>query len=143
MLEETILAFDFGEKRIGVAVGNTVTRTATALVTLEVESNADRLTAVAELVREWQPARFVIGEPRHEDATPHPVAHLAKKFGNRLREHFRLPVDFEDETLSSIAAAESLDRAGVFGEKRRGKLDAAAAQIILQRYLDHWAADAA
>ena len=142
MLEETILAFDFGEKRIGVAVGNTVTRTATALVTLEVESNADRLTAVAELVRN--------GNPRDLDwrAAPrrrHAASRCApgEKFGNRLREHFRLPVDFEDETLSSIAAAESLDRAGVFGEKRRGKLDAAAAQIILQRYLDHWAADAA
>jgi putative Holliday junction resolvase len=143
MREETILAFDFGEKRIGVAVGNTVTRTATALTTLEAESNAARLNAVAELVKEWQPARFVIGEPRHEDDTPHPVAHLAKKFGNRLREQFRLPVDFEDETLSSVAAAETLDRAGVFGEKRRGRLDAAAAQVILQRYLDHWTAHAA
>ncbi|MBL8512534.1 MAG: Holliday junction resolvase RuvX [Betaproteobacteria bacterium] len=143
MREETILAFDFGEKRIGVAVGNTVTRTATALTTLEVESNADRLNAVATLVKEWQPARFVIGEPRHEDGAPHPVAHLAKKFGNRLRENFRLPVEFEDESLSSVAAAEALDRQGVFGEKRRGRLDAAAAQVILQRYLDHWAADAA
>ena len=143
MREETILAFDFGEKRIGVAVGNTVTRTATALTTLEVESNADRLNAVAELVMEWQPARFVIGEPRHEDGSPHAVAHLAKKFGNRLREQFRLPVEFEDETLSSVEAAEALDRAGIFGEKRRGQLDATAAQFILQRFLAHWTAHAA
>ncbi|MBL8520967.1 MAG: Holliday junction resolvase RuvX [Betaproteobacteria bacterium] len=143
MPEETILAFDFGARRIGVAVGNSVTRTARALTTLHVESNAERLAAVAALVAEWQPARLVVGEPHHADGAPHEVAHLAKKFGNRLREQFRLPVEYEDETLSSAAAAEALDRAGVFGERRRGRLDAEAAQVILQRFLDKWTAHAA
>ncbi len=143
MHDETVMAFDFGERRIGVAVGNSVTRTAMPVATLHVESNADRLARVAELVAEWQPSRFVIGEPRHSDGRPHEMAHLARKFGNRLREQFRLPVEFEDETLSSVAAAEALDRQGVFGEKRRGRLDAVAAQIILQRFFDRWAAHAA
>ena len=105
MPEEIILAFDFGEKRIGVAVGNTITSLAQPLTTLHVESNQERLAAVGKLVAEWQPARFVIGEPRYgkepDGGEVHPIAHLAHKFGNRLQENFRLPVEYVNEYLSS------------------------------------------
>ena len=133
---ETILAFDFGEKRIGVAIGNTVTSHAEALETLHVASNQDRLAAVKKLVDAWQPARFVIGQPEHADGQPHEVAHLAHKFGNRLQENFRLPVEYVNETLSSVEASRVLSERGIRGIAQKENLDAVAAQIILQSYLD-------
>ena len=134
--EETILGFDFGEKHIGVAVGNTITAQAQALMTLHVESNAARLAAVEKLVAEWQPAGFVVGQPEHADGTPHEVAHLAKKFGNRLQEKFRLPVAYVNETLSSTEASRMLAARGVKGIAQKLQIDAVAAQVILQSYLD-------
>ena len=138
--EETILGFDFGEKRIGVAVGNTITSQAEPLTTLHVESNQDRLAAVGKLVAEWQPARFVIGEASYAggatDRTPHPIAHLAHKFGNRLQENFRLPVEYVNEFLSSSAAEQLLAARGIKGIAQKVHIDAVAAQIILQSYLD-------
>ena len=140
---ETILGFDFGEKRIGVAVGNTVTSQAQALTTLHVESNAARLGAVEILVNEWQPASFVVGQPEHADGTPHEIAHLAKKFGNRLTEKFRLPVTYVNETLSSAEASSILGARGVKGIAQKAKIDAVAAQVILQSFLDERASHAA
>jgi putative Holliday junction resolvase len=137
---ETILGFDFGEKRIGVAVGNTITAQAQPLMTLHVESNQDRLVAVGRLVAEWQPARFVIGEPNYgnepADGPMHPIAHLAHKFGNRLKENFRLPVEYVNEFLSSAAAEQLLNERGIKGIAQKEHVDAVAAQIILQNYLD-------
>ena len=139
MPEEIVMAFDFGEKRIGVAVGNTITAQAQPLTTLHVASNQDRLAAVAQLVAEWQPARFVIGEPSHADGQAgdpvHPIAHLAHKFGNRLKETFRLPVEYVNEFLSSAAAAQLLNERGIKGIAQKEHLDAVAAQVILQNYL--------
>jgi putative holliday junction resolvase len=135
-IEETILGFDFGEKRIGVAVGNTVTAHAEALTTLQVESNAARLAAVAELVTAWRPSCFVVGQPEHADGSPHEIAHLAKKFGNRLTEKFRLPVNYINETLSSTEAARILAERGIKGIAQKSQIDAVAAQVILQSYLD-------
>ena len=134
--EETILGFDFGEKHIGVAVGNTITSQAQALMTLHVESNAARLAAVEKLVTEWQPASFVIGQPEHANGTAHEVAHLAKKFGNRLQEKFRLPVAYVNETLSSTEASRMLAARGIKGIAQKLQIDAVAAQVILQSYLD-------
>lgn len=133
---QTILGFDFGAKRIGVAVGNTLTSHAQALTTLHVESNAARLGAVAQLVAQWQPASFVIGQPEHADGRPHEVAHQAKKFGNRLQEKFRLPVVYVNETLSSAEASSILGARGVKGIAQKAEIDAVAAQVILQSYLD-------
>ena len=144
---QTLLGFDFGEKRIGVAVGNTVTSLAQALTTLHVESNAARLDAVEKLVAEWQPAGFVIGQPcyehAHADGQLHPIAHLAKKFGNRLQEKFRLSVEYVDETLSSSEASRLLAERGVKGIAQKAEIDAVAAQVILQSYLDGKARHAA
>lgn len=133
---QTILGFDFGEKRIGVAVGNTITSQAQALTTLHVESNVARLGAIEKLVAEWQPASFVVGQPEHADGHPHEVAHLAKKFGNRLREKFCLPVEYVNETLSSNEASSLLAARGVRGIAQKAEIDAVAAQVILQSYLD-------
>jgi len=135
----TVMAFDFGEKRIGVATGNVSIGVATPLTTVHAESNVDRLAALGKLVGEWQPALFVVGQPHHADDQPHEVAHLAKKFGNRLQENFRRPVMYVDETLSSMEASRALVERGITGREQKDKLDAFAAAVILQSWLDEYA----
>jgi putative holliday junction resolvase len=135
----TVMAFDFGLKRIGVAVGDLELGIAHPVTTLNVETNIDRLAAVEKLVTEWQPTQFVIGEAQYEDATNnevHPIAHLAKKFGNRLTEQYHLPITYVNEFLSSTEAASQLKAQGITGRAQKTQLDAVAAQIILQAYFD-------
>ncbi|MCE2990285.1 MAG: Holliday junction resolvase RuvX [Burkholderiales bacterium] len=132
----TVIGFDFGERRIGVATGNTTIGVATPLTIIHATSNADRLKAVGELVAQWQPHVFVVGQPAHADGRPHEIAHLAKRFGNRLTEHFKRPVAYVDETLSSSEASAQLAERGVVGRAQKPHLDAEAAAIILQSWLD-------
>ena len=135
MIEGTLIGFDFGERRIGVAVGETSTRIASPLGAIDEPATEPRFRAIEGLVREWQPAGFVVGRPRHDDGSEHAVAKLAEKFARRLEARFALPVAFIDETLTSAAAEESLrgtrTRAG-----RKSDLDAMAATLILQSFLD-------
>lgn len=134
-LAGTLLGFDFGEKRLGVAVGETATRLAHPVATIAGEATAARLDAVARLVAEWRPAGFVVGLPRHADGAEHEVARLAAKFARRLEARFGVPVAFVDETLTSADAEMRLREAGA-GARPRGGLDALAAALILQSYLD-------
>jgi putative Holliday junction resolvase len=131
----TVLAFDFGTKRIGVAVGTTEVPIANPLGTIEAEANAPRFEALERYVNEWQPVLLVVGRPRHADGSPHETARLAEKFARRLRERFRVPVVFVDETLSS-AAAESRLREARTRPGRKAQVDALAASIILQSFFD-------
>lgn len=136
-ISQSVMGFDFGLKRIGVAVGDTRIGIAHAIDTIHAESNADRMNAVDVLVKEWQPALLVIGEPTYENAVdPHPVAHLARKFGNRLKERHRLPVAYVNEFLSSQEASSQLAEQGIKGRAQKTQLDAVAAQVILQSYFD-------
>ena len=131
----TLLAFDFGEKRIGVAVGETQTHLAHPIGAIAAQSNAERFAAIAKLVDEWKPAGFVVGRPAYADGAPHPVALLAEKFGRRLASRFGLPVAYADETLSSVAAEERLRDSGR-KPKDQGEIDAHAAAIILEGYFE-------
>ncbi len=134
-LAGTILAFDFGEKRLGVAVGETETRLAHPVTAIAEEANAARFAAIERLVAEWHPAGFVVGLPRHADGGEHEVARHAGKFARRLQARFGLPVAFVDETLTSAEAASRIREAG--GRTGgKGDLDAHAATLILQSYLD-------
>jgi len=132
----TLLGFDFGERRIGVAVGETATAIASPLTAIVAEANGARFAAIEALVREWRPAAFVVGCPKHADGAPHRVAALASKFARRLAARYQLPVFFVDETLTSAEAERSLretrTRAG-----RASDTDALAAALILQSYLDN------
>lgn len=132
----TVLGLDFGTRRVGVAVGDVETGIATALDTIRADSNAAKLDGVAAHVAEWQPALLVLGEPTHADGGRHETARLAHKFANRLRERFKLPVEWCDETLSSHEAQILLRERGFDARAARDKLDAVAAQIILQSWLD-------
>jgi putative holliday junction resolvase len=132
----TILAFDFGTRRIGVAVGETTLGLAHPLATIDADSDDERLAAIAALVREWQPALLVVGLPMHADGTPHAMTARAQKFARWLEARFRLAVDLVDERYTTEAATTALADAGV-GERRHKPLrDQVAAQIILQAYLD-------
>ena len=132
----TVLAFDFGAKRIGVAVGDRSIGIAHPLATVEAADRQRRYDAIAALVREWQPSLLVVGLPAHMDGVEHEVSRLARKFARELGARFNLPVELVDERLSSAAAEMSLFEAGVAARKRKPLLDQAAAQQILQGYFD-------
>ena len=132
----TVIAFDFGEQRIGAAVGDTAIGIAHPLLTITAEDKKTRYAAIGELVREWRPALLVVGLPAHLDGTEHEISRLARKFARELNGRFDLPVELVDERLTSAAAEMSLAEAGVTGRKRKPLLDQVAALHILQAYFD-------
>ena len=133
---DTVLAFDFGTRRIGVAVGDLATRLAHPLATIERERERDRFDAIAALVDEWKPARLVVGLPVHADGAPHAMTARAQRFGRQLAGRTGLPVDFADERHTTLDAAASLAEAGRTGAGAREVRDRVAAQLILQGWLD-------
>ncbi|MBL8515396.1 MAG: Holliday junction resolvase RuvX [Betaproteobacteria bacterium] len=132
----TVLAFDFGEKRVGVATGAANIRIAHPLETIHAESNDDRFTRIATLLAEWQPTQLVVGLPTHIDGTEHELTRLARKFANRLNGRFNLPVALVDERLTSAEAEERLREVGITGRGQKAHVDAVAAQSILQSWFD-------
>ena len=131
-----MLAFDFGARRIGVAVGTTQLRSARPLTTIDTERNDERFAAIGALVAEWQPDRLVVGLPLHADGTPHAMTDRARRFAHRLEGRYRLPVVLVDERHTTELARSALHADGRGGREHRGLRDAVAAQIILQAYLD-------
>ena len=123
--QQTFLAFDFGLKRTGVAVGNRLTRSAQPQPTLRAEGEAARFEAVARVLREWQPDALVVGVPFHPDGAPHDNTARAQKFARQLRGRFGLPVHEVDERYSTTEAHAQ-------GAK---DADAASACIILEQFL--------
>jgi putative Holliday junction resolvase len=136
MPDGTVLAFDFGEKRIGVATGETLLGSAYPLTVIRAESNDDRFAAIGKLIAEWQPVQLVVGLPTHADGTPHETTRLAQKFAERLRRRFHLPVAFADERLTSLDAEARLRETGRDSRAARPLLDAVAAQLILQTWFE-------
>lgn len=123
-----MLGFDYGERRIGVAVGQTLTRTAQALVTLKTRDGQPDWDAIRRVIDAWRPTQLVLGMPYNEDGVAHPQAAPIARFARRLAGRFQLPIAFVDERLSSYAAAED-------PESRRVGLDAVAARMILETWL--------
>ena len=134
--DATLLAFDFGLRRIGVAIGTTRLRTARPLTTIEAEAGATRFAAIGALIEEWRPDGLVIGVPLHADGTPHEMTARARRFGRQLASRYRLPVTEVDERFTSELARSALREAGRGGREDRKLRDAVAAQLILQAYLD-------
>jgi putative holliday junction resolvase len=120
----TFLSFDFSLKRVGVASGNSLTRSATPLTTLSVDGDA-RFAAIAQLVADWQPTALVVGVPRHPDGAPHDNTARAQRFARQLAGRFGLPVHEVDERYTTVEA------------RLRGArdADAAAAALILEQFL--------
>jgi len=132
----TVLAFDFGEKRIGVAVGDLEVRIAHPLATVAAEDNATRFAEIGKLIAEWQPSRLVVGLPMHADGTEHEVSRLARRFAQRLEGRFGVPASLMDERLTSKAAESRLRESGARGRGITDALDAAAAREILEAWFD-------
>ena len=119
----TLLAFDFGLRRTGVASGNSVTRTAEPLTTLCDQGDA-RFEPIGRLIREWQPAALVVGVPFHPDGAPHDNTLRARRFARQLHGRFKLPVHEVDERYSTTEAL----------SQGAHDADAAAAAILLEQY---------
>lgn len=131
-----MLAFDFGTRRIGVAFANTLTRVAHPLTTIDVREAAAHIDAIAALIGEWRPAQLVVGLPLHADGKPHAMTAHARGFARELETRFGLPVALVDERWTSEVAVQTLRAAGHGGRAARARRDEAAAQIILQAWLD-------
>jgi putative Holliday junction resolvase len=130
-----VLAFDFGTRRIGVAVGNTVTRAAQPLATIAAQPESARDAAIALLVADWQPATLVVGVPVHADGTPHAMTARAQRFARQLEDRFGVPVEHADEQHTTQLAQTALSEAGA-GRRGRAVRDRIAAQLILQGWFD-------
>jgi len=122
----SFLAFDFGIRRIGVAVGNSMLKQAQPLLTLS-SMGAARFDAIARLVQQWQPDALVVGVPTHPDGAPHDNTRRAKVFARQLHGRFHLPVHEVDERYTTVEAM----------SHGAADVDAAAAALILEQYLQH------
>ena len=132
----TVLAFDFGEKFTGVAVGESSVGLAHPLALITAESNAVRLHEIAALVAEWKPGALVVGLPLSMDGTEHELTRRCRRFARQLESRFKLPVRLVDERLSSAAAEEALREVGKGGRRHKLHTHQLSAQIILQSYFD-------
>lgn len=132
----TVLALDFGEKRIGVAVGETELGHAHPLAVIRAQSKDERYAAIGTLVAEWQPGELVVGLPTHADGTPHEMTARCRRFAESLERRFQLPTHLADERLTSLDAEARLRETGRNAKAAKPLLDAVAAQLILQTWFD-------
>jgi len=132
----TVLAFDFGTRKIGVAMGNTMVRVAHPLTTIRGDAPSARFAAIAALVAEWRPSQLIVGRPLNDDGSEHEMTARADRFARQLEGRFGLPVTRVDERFTTRTAAETLIAAGVRGHARRAAQDEVAAQTILQAFFD-------
>ena len=135
----TIIAFDYGLRRIGVAVGQTVTSTASVLEVVPASEKPD-WQAISLIVNEWKPAAFVVGLPLAEDGAETEMSAGARRFGRQLEGRYETPVFYQDERLTSRGADQRFASARSRGGMRRKDAalkDAMAAQIILENWLQN------
>ncbi|WP_324779590.1 Holliday junction resolvase RuvX [Thiobacillus sedimenti] len=132
----TVLGFDLGLKRTGVASGELSLGIAHPLTVVQADSTDARLAAIARLVDEWKPVLLVLGLPTHADGTEHEMTRVAKNFARKLESRFNLPVFLVDERHTSTEAESELHARGIHGRKNKALADAVAAQLILQGFFD-------
>ncbi|MGV3653735.1 MAG: Holliday junction resolvase RuvX [Noviherbaspirillum sp.] len=123
---KTVLGFDFGLKRIGVAVGNTALRQAQPLTLIRDATNEGKFAAIGDLLAQWQPALCVVGLPLHPDGVEHEMTLRCRRFANQLHGRYGVPTALVDERYSSA----------VLPQRQGNPIDAEAAAIILQQYFD-------
>jgi putative Holliday junction resolvase len=122
----TVMAFDYGTRRVGVAVGNSVTKAGQALKTITAPSSGALFQEIERLLKEWQPDQLVVGRPVHPDGSPHEMTAKAVRFGNQLHGRFQLPVAWVDERYTSVVLEGDT--------KMHDNLDAHSAALILEQY---------
>jgi putative Holliday junction resolvase len=132
---QTVLAFDYGLRQIGVATGNSLFGTTHALPILKSRDGVPNWASVAALVDEWQPDLLVVGEPLNMDGSVSELSEKAHKFGRRLGGRLNLPVQMVDERLSSFEAKQQSRERGHGGDYNKNPIDSLAAELILQTWL--------
>lgn len=132
----TILAFDFGKRRIGVAVGERECKLAHPLATINSAETKQRFAAIKQLIETWHPTLLVVGLPVHADGTEHELTHLSQRFARRLAGRFNISVVLQDERYTSITASTVLHESGIPYKKQKTIIDQIAAQQILQSFFD-------
>ncbi len=130
------LAFDFGTQRIGVAFGQSVTGTASAVTVLKAQDGQPRWNEMAQIVEQWKPDVFLVGLPYNIDGTVSELLGRAEKFARRLQERFEKPCYGMDERLSSREAIERLVEANTTMNIKKTAIDHIAAQIILENWFN-------
>jgi len=131
--QRTILGFDFGTKRIGIAIGQEVTATANPLITINAVKHKPDWESISKIIKEWQPDLFVVGLPVHMDGSEQPMTQAAKRFSNQLNGRYQIPVALMDERLSSDEAESILKEQSGFTDK--AQIDMMSAQLILQSWM--------
>ena len=122
----TVMGFDYGTRRIGIAIGNTLSCTAQALVVVARDNEDARFAEIESLLKEWTPNLLVVGVPTHPDGAEHEMTTKAKRFGNQLSGRFKLPVEWVDERYSSVVLE--------CDPEMRDNLDAHSATLLLEQY---------
>lgn len=134
-----LLGFDFGTKKIGVAVGQMITRQARELCNLKAQDGIPRWEQIEALIKEWQPDALVVGLPLNMDGTPSDMCVRAEKFARRLNGRFNLPVHTHDERLTTFEAkGQRLSQGQQRGSYREQPVDALAAALLLQGWLEQY-----
>lgn len=131
-----ILALDVGGRRIGVAVSDEMGFLARGITTVKRSSTAQALDALEAVIQEWQPVAVLVGLPRNMDGSLGPQAERVMTFAKTLAQRITAPVIYWDERLSSVSAEDILRQQGVAGHEQKSRIDAVAAAVILQEYLD-------
>jgi putative holliday junction resolvase len=131
----TFIAFDFGMKKMGVAVGQSITMTATTLDALQMVKGVPNWNAISKLIEQWRPSGFVVGIPLNMDATPQPITSKARQFAAMLQEKFGLQVYEVDERLTTVAARQQLFELGGYRALQEISIDSFAAKIILEAWM--------
>lgn len=134
MKNNVLISFDYGTKRIGVAVGQCVTQTARPLPTLEAKDNQPDWQKIKKLLLDWRPDAFVVGIPLNMDGTEQPLTQLAKQFADELQQRFNIPVYGVDERLTTRDARERVFKQGGYKALKKTEVDGVAAQLILETW---------
>jgi putative holliday junction resolvase len=134
--QSIVIAFDFGMRNIGVAVGNVATKNSQALITLKAKDGIPQWSEIEALILEWQPQQLLVGLPLNMDGSDAEFAPHARKFANRLREKYKLPVTHVDERLTSFEAKQLAVSQGYSYNHKDKPVDAIAARIILESWLN-------
>jgi putative Holliday junction resolvase len=132
---KTILAFDFGTSKIGVAVGQTITRTATPLAMLRARHGVPQWSEVSQLINNWKPNVLIVGIPYNMDGTEQAITHAAREFVQQLHAKFSVPVEEVDERLTTVEAKQILFELGGYKALQEISIDSFAAKLILESWI--------
>ncbi|MCT8703834.1 Holliday junction resolvase RuvX [Glaesserella parasuis] len=135
-MSQTVLAFDFGTNSIGCAVGQSITGTAQGLPAFKAQDGIPNWEQIGKVIAQWQPDLLVVGLPLNMDGTEQPLTQRAKKFANRLNGRFNLPVELQDERLTTVEAKSEIFTRGGFKALKKGKVDAISACLILESWFE-------